>query len=231
VASWQAYRAERAAQEARESLAIQQWLEEKAPTDEEEAKWKIGPGRVIMGVDPGNPTGIAFYESELDACYAQAYDRNWMPERPISNRPSNHDMGMAIDLPASSRMPSKLREMMAIKTDEILRSAPRQPSFRRGNSREAIIQNIVHNTQPVEVEWDVATMLDAHRNGATALDGQRTDLLEAVETPVFEELATVMFDPNCEMGPRERDWHRRQHNRNQPVNRSRRQRSGKKGKR
>lgn len=161
----------------RESLAIQQWLEEKAPTPSEEMKFRLerlvenlgeeaNQPRVFLGIDPGNPTGFALYEGEMD----------------------------------------------------VVRSHPSPPAPRRDLERLKVVD--------VEPDWDVASMIDAHRNGCTALDEVREDVVIQKESgPLFQEVAMYMWDPRHEMGPRQRDWYRRQ--RNQPRNESRKQRKGK----
>lgn len=61
-----------------------------------------------------------------------------------------------------------------------------------------------------EVFWDIASMIDAHRNGATALErplGPTQGLVG--ETPVWDELTKVKWDPTHEMGPRERQYIRK----------------------
>ena len=58
-----------------------------------------------------------------------------------------------------------------------------------------------------EVFWDIATMIDAHRNGATALERPIERFFE--KTPVWDELTKIKYDPTHEMGPRERDYVRK----------------------
>jgi hypothetical protein len=99
-------------------------------------------------------------------------------------------------------------------------------SARRTPTRDAVLEKIRRNTVDVEPVLDVAEMIVAHRNGATALERPMT-IDEQCESPVWEELVERMWDPTHERGPRERDWVRQQHKRNQPERQSRAQRKGK----
>jgi hypothetical protein len=79
----------------------------------------------------------------------------------------------------------------------------------------------------VEPEWDVATMVDAHRNHCTALERPLAPTQGLVgATPIFAEVATYLFDPRHEMGPRQRSWHRQ--NRTQPTRTARAKRKERK---
>lgn len=99
-------------------------------------------------------------------------------------------------------------------------------SARRTPTRDAVLEKIRLNTVDIEPVLNVEEMLVAHRNGATALERPMT-IDEQVESPVWEELVARMWDPTHETGPRERDWLRQQHKRNQPKNESRAKRKGK----
>ena len=99
-------------------------------------------------------------------------------------------------------------------------------SARRTPTHDAVLEKIRRNTVDVEPVLDVAEMIVAHRNGATALERPMT-IDEQCESPVWEELVERMWDPTHERGPRERDWVRQQHKRNQPERQSRAQRKGK----
>lgn len=61
-----------------------------------------------------------------------------------------------------------------------------------------------------EVFWDLASMIDAHRNGATALERSLDWEDRFADTPVWDDLTSRKWDPTHEMGPRERDWIRKQ---------------------
>jgi hypothetical protein len=99
-------------------------------------------------------------------------------------------------------------------------------SARRTPTRDAVIEKIKLNTVDIEPVLDVADMIVAHRNGATALERPLT-IDEQCESPVWEDLVECMWDPTRERGPRERDWVRQQHKRQQPTNKTRAQRKGK----
>ena len=99
-------------------------------------------------------------------------------------------------------------------------------SARRTPTRDAVIEKILANTVELEPELTVGDMIVAHRNGATALERPMT-IDEQCESPVWEELVERMWDPTHERGPRERDWMRQQHKRQQPEHKSRAQRKGK----
>jgi len=85
----------------------------------------------------------------------------------------------------------------------------------------------VFKTQDLdEVEWDVPSMIDAHRNHCTALDEQRSDVLvETTSPPLYCEVSQYMYDPRHEVGPRERAGYRA--SRRQPTTTTRRKRRGK----
>jgi len=111
---------------------------------------------------------------------------------------------------------------------DLMRSLHPAPisSARRTPTREMVEAKIINNTIDVdEVFWDLVSAIDAHRNGATALDRPWRPVEES--TPVWDELVERMWDPTHERGPRERDWVRQQHKRQQPTNQSRAKRRGK----
>jgi len=62
-----------------------------------------------------------------------------------------------------------------------------------------------------EVFWDVTSMIDAHRNGATALERPLDWEDRFADTPVWEDVSSRLYDPTHEVGPRERDWIRKQY--------------------
>lgn len=144
-------KAHKAEQQQRESLAIQMWLEEKAPT----------------AAEMGHPLGMGF--------------------------------GTAV------------RENLSIMDASVL---PVSLPARSVITREMVEAKIINMVVEVEPDWDVASMIDAHRNGATALDEQRKDIvIQKNSGPVFQDVSTHLWDPRHEMGPRERDWIRTQRKR------------------
>jgi hypothetical protein len=80
-------------------------------------------------------------------------------------------------------------------------------SARRTPTREFVCTRIQMMTVPVEPEWDVPTMIDAHRNGATALERPMQEI--DGDDPVWQELVVQKWDPTHEIGPRERDYVRK----------------------
>lgn len=122
----------------------------------------------------------------------------------------------------------RLHRIMEYLSEDVLPLWEPRPisSARRTPTRDAVLEKIRRNTVDVEPVLDVAEMIVAHRNGATALERPMT-IDEQCESPVWEELVERMWDPTHERGPRERDWVRQQHKRQQPERQSRAQRKGK----
>lgn len=81
-------------------------------------------------------------------------------------------------------------------------------SARSGPTRETVEEKIKRMTTKVDPVWDVASMIDAHRNGCTALE--RPVQVFEDDAPVWQELTAQKWDPTHEMGPRERDYVRKQ---------------------
>lgn len=81
-------------------------------------------------------------------------------------------------------------------------------SARSPLTRDMVEAKIINNTVDVdEVFWDLVSAIDAHRNGATALDRPWRPVDES--TPVWDELTTLKWDPTKERGPREVDYVRK----------------------
>lgn len=209
---------ERAEQEARENMDISKWLAEKAPT-----------------------RGELIAQSTLDRIL------EYMPEDRMPNPHRRHvHIGAdgtvyesELDFMRFAMLPSFPMPDIDIETgfDENARVAVRNllerrygthpiSSARRTPTRDAVLEKIRRNTVDVEPVMDVAEMIVAHRNGATALERPMT-IDEKVESPVWEELVERMWDPTHERGPRERDWLHAQHKRQQPKNTTRSERRGK----
>lgn len=65
----------------------------------------------------------------------------------------------------------------------------------------------LHTIDVDEVFWDIASMIDAHRNGATALERPLRPTQGIVgRTPVWDSTVEDLWDPKKEPGPTELEW-------------------------
>lgn len=209
-----------------------------------------------MGIDPGNPTGFALttwfdtavepvpYEQRLSfwqRTKARLDERKRERAEQEARESQPIKAWAGLEYLAEDSLPSDAHwrwnqnpvvlvdgEMAVLDLAAIgVQASSPVSSARRTPTRDSVITKIVTNTLPIDdPELDVAGMIFAHRNHDTALERPMT-IDEQVESPVWEELVERMWNPTCERGPRERDWLRQQHKRQQPEHQSRAQRKGK----
>lgn len=225
------------------------------PTTEPE--WQVGPGRVIgidpgqpTGITLIDHGSLVYRQNSEPVPYEQRWQfwvrtRERMRQRrqEQAEQRAREDLDISRWLAEKAPTPLELFAQEAIdgtlawaegelSVFELLASGKEAvsptliSSARRTPTRDEVIEKILANTVEVEPELTVGDMIVAHRNGATALERPMVPVFSE-EDPVWQELTEVLWDPANERGPRERDWVRLHHKRNQPKNESRAQRKGK----
>lgn len=186
VAEWQQARAERAEMHERESLNISRWLAEKAPTQAELYEQQYIDGLKALALEATQHTGTITGDNII----AGSIEIGNLKMAPGSIIWDNGEGQRIVLAQAGHEATTPISSA---------RSAP---------TRETVEEKIKRMTTKVEPEWDVASMIDAHRNGCTALE--RPVHVFEDDDPVWRELTAQKWDPTHEMGPRERDYIRKQ---------------------
>lgn len=227
LAFWQrakARRAEKQAQREREDMDISRWLAEKAPTPVERwaqeaidgaTEWKVGPA-YPMAVDDFETHDPATFDSikagSITSDHIRAARISWDRDGSVNPHERHHRIFLGVDPGNPDGFAYFDGESSVM---NFAQGYDRNPSLissaRRTLTRDMVEAKIINNVVDVdEVFWDIATMIDAHRNGATALDECRTrEFLGTGDDPTWKQLAATKWDPTKERGPREIDYVRK----------------------
>lgn len=201
----------------RESLSMQQWLEEKAPTASERLRFALEDADAVLE-DINNFNTIkagSITSSQLDAGVVSWSEETGYKRAGDHNPHFNHVHITEGEMDAialgKQGIPAMHVRLKQNEDRDLYRQAIRDYSTRPVVSPPRRELEVLKVVDVDEVFWDLTSMIDAHRNGCTALDDQRSDVpIDTASPPLFQEIATYMWDPRHEMGPRERDWVRHQ---------------------
>jgi hypothetical protein len=213
LAFWQrvkARRAEKQAQREREDMDISRWLAEKAPTPVERWAQEALDGANQWQFETHYPATFDSIKADsITSDHIRAARISWDRDGSVNPYERHHRIFLGVDPGNPDGFAYFDGESSLLNFAQGYDRDPAIISSARRVTRETVEAKIINSVVDVdEVFWDIATMIDAHRNGATALERGAGPFLPA-ETPVWEELASTKWDPTKERGPREVDYVRK----------------------